>query len=788
MDNRKQSAYMRDFNEIRPPYRLPHQNGYVSKEELDSTVTQINNVLRELHTKLYGRIALHDLTGATQEVISNKLDADGVSSWIKQNPDEINAVVSREGLVLMPEYLKDKVYRGVNPPDSPSEGMLWIDQSVTPSQIKSWDGTEWKPEGMIPEDYYTQVEVNSMFSQTAEQIETKVSSSTYFQDKTVMNAAIQAAQSAADAANQEALEAAGIANGKGRVYAQNTAPEGDANSLWIDTTNGANTPKRWDGSAWQPVTDKAALDAANAAAQAQNDVNNANNAITGLTQRMTAAESSITQQADEIALKVSQSTYDSEKVIRSATAPENPTTNMLWLDISLSPNMLKRWTGSAWAVAGTNAVTASGVTIQDDNVTISTPNFNLEILDASGDPVLTMSAGDAGFDKLYADKIVSDSVASLGAQGTLSYSVGTGGTFATISYCLENLPTLQRGYVQINLVSNLTEEVRIENRTFNNLVLNLGGYTLNGYLLIRATKGPVTVQNGKIVDTRTTYSDGQYTVLLYDCRFTLYKLTVNTNGAASRALNISNCSGWVRDCDINANYGSDGWGCSVMCTQTSHVYISGTKGTARNGVFSYAGSVALLSGIVPYGTNAAYVENAGKVFDFNSTPTQTAQGGAVAVPVTKSFTSTGGGSVRAGDLYQESDVFQGAYTSGKYKRGMWFFDYSAIKTALSGKTIQKVTFTCRRYATANGSASPQKPTFYLHNYTALPNAVPSFTGTATSSIAWDRGDTKTITLPNSFGEALKAGTAKGIAIAAPNNSSPYMKFYPTGAVLTITYV
>lgn len=657
MDARKQSAYMRDFNEIRPPYRLPHQNGSVSKEELDSTVTQINNVLRELHTKLYGRIALRDLTGATQEVISNKLDADGVSSWIKQNPDEINAVVSREGLVLMPEYLKDKVYRGVNPPDSPSVGMLWIDQSVTPSQIKTWDGTDWKPEGMIPDDYYTQVEVNSMFSQTA----------------------------------------------------------------------------------------------------------------------------------DEIALKVSQSTYDSEKVIRSATAPENPTTNMLWLDISLSPNMLKRWTGSAWAVAGTNAVTASGVTIQDDNVTISTPNFNLEILDASGDPVLTMSAGDAGFDKLYAGKIVSDSVASLGGRGHLSYTVGTGGHFSTISDCLNNLPTLQRGSVKISLVSNLTEFVRIENRTFNTLDIDLGGYTLNGCISIYAAHGPVFVHDGKIVDNRA-YSDSQYTVLLSECRFNIYRLTINTNGASSRAICASNSAGWVENCDINANYDGDGWGCSVMCTLASHIYVSGTRGTARYGVFSYVGSIALISGTAPYGTAAAYVEMNGKVFDFSSTPTQTAQGGAVAVPVTASFTSTGGGSVRAGDLYQESDVFQGAYTSGKYKRGMWFFDYSAIKTALSGKTIQKVTFTCRRYATANGSASPQQPTFYLHNYTALPNAVPSFSGTATSGVAWDRGDTKTITLPNSFGEALKAGTAKGIAIAAPNNSSPYLKFYPTGAVLTITYV
>lgn len=510
-----------------------------------------------------------------------------------------------------------------------------------------------------------------------------------------------------------------------------------------------------------------------------------NRQLTDATGRMT---SQIRQQADEIALKVSQSTYDSEKVIRSATAPENPTTHMLWLDISLSPNMLKRWTGSAWAVAGTNAVTASGITIQDDNVTISTPNFNLEILDGYGDPVLTMSAGDAGFDKLYADKIVSDSTASMGPKKTVTYTVGSGGQFDSISDCLDNLPNIQRGTVIIQLVSNITENVRIVNRIFNTISLNLNGYTLKGYIEIESAKGRVYVQNGKIVDTRTAYSTSQYTLAIDSCKFNFTNLTINTNGATSRAIYIRNSSGWVQSCDINANYGSDSLGCSVICVQASQVYVSGAKGTARNGVVAYSGSIIMLSGSVPYGAAAAYVEQSGKVFDFGSTPTQTAQGGAVAMPVTASFTSTGGGSVRAGDLYQESDVFQGAYTSGKYKRGMWFFDYSAIKTALSGKTIQKVTFTCRRYATANGSASPQQPTFYLHNYTALPNAVPSFSGTAASGVAWDRGDTKTITLPNSFGEALKAGTAKGIAIAAPNNSSPYLKFYPTGAVLTITYV
>src|SRR5690606_6702007 len=40
-------------------------------------------------------------------------------------------------------------------------------------------------------------------------------------------------------------------------------------NLWIDTTGGLNTPKRWNGSAWVTVTDKAATDAAAAAKAAQ---------------------------------------------------------------------------------------------------------------------------------------------------------------------------------------------------------------------------------------------------------------------------------------------------------------------------------------------------------------------------------------------------------------------------------------------------------------------------------------------------------------------------------------
>lgn len=80
-----------------------------------------------------------------------------------------------------------------------------------------------------------------------------------------------AAKAAADAAKTEAANALGIAAGKGDVLIQSAAPATamrKATTLWIDTTNGANTPKRWSGTAWVAVTDKAVIDAAKAAAAA----------------------------------------------------------------------------------------------------------------------------------------------------------------------------------------------------------------------------------------------------------------------------------------------------------------------------------------------------------------------------------------------------------------------------------------------------------------------------------------------------------------------------------------
>lgn len=88
--------------------------------------------------------------------------------------------------------------------------------------------------------------------------------------------AAAAASELADAAAAAAQDAAGLAGSKGVVLFQPTAPTGAQavpENLWINTTNGINTPNRYDvdQGAWVPVTDKAATDAAAAAAAAQSD-------------------------------------------------------------------------------------------------------------------------------------------------------------------------------------------------------------------------------------------------------------------------------------------------------------------------------------------------------------------------------------------------------------------------------------------------------------------------------------------------------------------------------------
>ncbi|MFY1723535.1 hypothetical protein [Bifidobacterium breve] len=144
-------------------------------------------------------------------------------------------------------------------------------------------------------------------------------SSVATQAKATADSAAQSATDAANAAqkaNTAAAAAAGVANGKADVLIQSTAPDASmrkSTTLWIDTTNGANTPKRWNGSGWMAVTDKAATDAANAAVKAHAAAQTAQS--TADKAQTTAANAASQANQAQAAAKKAQTTADGKNLI-----------------------------------------------------------------------------------------------------------------------------------------------------------------------------------------------------------------------------------------------------------------------------------------------------------------------------------------------------------------------------------------------------------------------------------------------------------------------------------------
>ena len=205
------------------------------------------------------------------------------------------------------------------------------------------------------------------------------------------NTTATAARTAASSANAQAAQAVGIANGKGDVLIQSTAPATSmrkATTLWIDTTGNANTPKKWNGSVWVAVTDKAATDAANAAvkahAAAQTAQSTADKASTA------AANAAAQANQAQAAAKKAQTTADGKNLIyRGPTEPAH--------------NGLKP--GDLWWKQAANSTHVTQILTWDGT---KFARFDLAANDIVA--VGTISAGHLASNSVTTDKIVSGAV------------------------------------------------------------------------------------------------------------------------------------------------------------------------------------------------------------------------------------------------------------------------------------------------------------------------------------------------------------------------------------------
>lgn len=309
--------------------------------------------------------------------------------------------------------------------------VLWIDTTNSANTPKRWNGTAWV---VITDKAATDAaaaasaantlantanntantaNTNAQNAATAASTAQTAANNAQSQANTATTNAATA-QSAADSANTAALNAAGIANGKGKVWYQTTAPTGNVNDLWIDTTNNANTPKRYNGTAWVAVTDKAATDAATAAATANSAAQaaqtQANTATTNAATAQTAANNAQT------AANAAQTTANSA----STAAATAQTTANGKNTVSYSTNTpVSTYTGRAGDVwftqDGTGAVTGHYVWSGSAWITQTLTNTVIANLDAGKISTGILAAARIGANSIAANQMVTGTITAASA-------------------------------------------------------------------------------------------------------------------------------------------------------------------------------------------------------------------------------------------------------------------------------------------------------------------------------------------------------------------------------------
>ncbi|MDO5300818.1 MAG: hypothetical protein Q4F18_15420, partial [Clostridia bacterium] len=528
----------------------------------------------------------------------------------------------------------------------------------------------------------------------------------------------------------------------------------------------------------------------------------------GLVKRMTNAESNITQNANNIALKVSTATYNTEKVYRGSTAPTTLYTNMLWLDTSVSPNLLKRYTGSAWVVAGAEELKSSGIYIGPNNVAITTENFLLQLLDPSNNEnvLMEMSAdGNVGFKELYADEVISDSVAAAYGGPTAIYvNTSYSGTSTTYFRSLgEAVKTVNNRFLKSNVTIYLPSSGEIYEPAGTQLQgvsgpgrLMIYGYSacrLNSYISVKGCSAHIAFQNVSLREIRPLNGSSRNPYLI-DLQMNHH---VEFNGCTLDANNVTYDSIYCRtthayllNCGLyNALQGLEvfmGW-----------AYTKNCKGSCTWAMISYAGYI-IASGTVPSGSRGT--GDNGQLFDTGVTVDY---GTAIPVVTPDSTTiqyATSTKSYRGGWRSDTSDVIQGVYSDSGYKSSlswnygcMWFGN---LVNVLSGTTIKSATLTLHR---KTGSGSGSAKSVYL---CAITNASAS----GSPSIAVNYGAIGTIgrnaqvtfSIPVAAVQGLANGTYGGLCLyeskynfGSSTYSSCYMRMSGTDTsqkpYLTVVY-
>jgi phage minor structural protein len=426
------------------------------------------------------------------------------------------------------------------------------------------------------------------------------------------------------------------------------------------------------------------------------------------------------------------------------------------------------------------------------------------LVNSNDEIVAQLDATTKGFDELFVGKLTGNNVVTKNYDNLSIYVDPITGSddndgltsstpVASLEQAIDIIPEFNEATITINITSGstLNEIVSITGKYGSGTIyFKFNNSTLNGYIRVGSCNQLIYIQDGTIVHT------GEYHP---------------QDGTAYACLRVYN-SNWVVAQNMKfmgknkCQFGVQCEGGNMVVTNcslydTSDSLIFATTGGTINAVDNVGSGAPVgikannTGTIAGYGTQpVGSVANTGgsaggsvrgtwSSAETGTKPTTSSQ------PGKKTWTATWGHSwdtVYGWNASVPKQGNPGSWGSSGTHKGLWGFDYSNIQSTLAGKTIKSVRVKLTRKS-SGGYYSSRPLYFYTHNKDSASGAEPTLSNSAGNLADFKPGESKWVNLPVSFGNALRDGTAKGIAIYINSTSQSYYVVMEDAATLEITY-
>ncbi|SHE66047.1 phage minor structural protein, N-terminal region [Seinonella peptonophila] len=425
------------------------------------------------------------------------------------------------------------------------------------------------------------------------------------------------------------------------------------------------------------------------------------------------------------------------------------------------------------------------------------------LVNAEDDIVCQMDAQRVGFDRLFVGTLSGNNVVTKNFENITYYvnpvtgsdnndGLATGTAFRSLQMAIDQIPEINEGVITINIASSstLNEVIELKGKSGSGrIVIDFGNSTLNGYIRIGSCLQRITLKNGTIIHNGEQHFEDSS---VYSCVRVLVSNWVVLDNMTCHAKNLAlYCVAAEGGNMVVTNSRCFGATDSlVYATVGSAIKVVDVGGTGTVGLKASDSSIIAGFGYRPDTTTPTANPQGGQVTGVwgSTDPGGTAPG--TSQPGKKTWTATSAYSWDTsfgwnGAFPRQGDPSRWSPGMGLC-RGLWFFNYSDIVSTLSGKTVQSIRIYIERES--KGGIYTNVPIhFWTHNNTGATGGQPTLSNSAGSLASFKPGEKKWVTLPTSLGNALKAGTAKGIAIFINNSNSDYYAKFKPSATLEITY-